>query len=582
MASLGAIRSRKEAGTKQVGFLTRSWPLLLFGGWILQVGIRLALSVHRTFPILIPDESGYLLAARMFAGGAVGDMSSRALYQAGYPLIISPAFWFSDDPTTVYRLIMMINSLVGASLFPLAYVTLRGLSLPRTQSYLVATVTSLLPAGIYYGQFAMSDAALPVMVLGWLLLVHSWIAGARWAYGAAASVVAAYTYCSHSRGAVIVAVHACLLVIAWWRCWTSRRNVALAGGALVAASAVAWALNAWLRERLYPGGTMPLGGWLVDRLTSADGLGWTLGLAAGKLWYLIVSTLGVAGVGLVAAGGCVLRRGAPRAVRAAAGLTLAAVAGIALASSAAVPDERTVGNFVYGRYLTCLSPVLFIAGAVFAVRATRRTAVRGVSAVASLALATGGIVWLHAGDRLTRYFFASFDFPESSFITWNWSTLRLWSTTWTALVVLTLSALVIANGRRDGVLICGMAFIAFGLAVVSVMTDRVTQYWARRLESVTSLAPAGLRPNDHVAMDYQGMQWRIWVCQAFEVRTGLKPLDRHRPATLPPDTTLVVVPWDVGIAAEKSWPAAPANWHPVAARQTYAGDWVAWRRAAAD
>src|SRR5258708_5597434 len=183
-------------------------------------------------------------------------------------------------------------------------------------------------------------------------------------------------------------------------------------GVWAAGSAAGWALNGWVRSQIYPGGVIALGDAVSDRLTSLDGLGWTLALATGKIWYLIVSTWGVAGVGLVALGVLAVRRGTPHATRATACLTLAALAGIALATSAATPDEGTVANFASGRSLACLAPVLFMAGAVFAVRSTRTAAMRTLLATACLALVTGGVVWLHAGDRLSRNSFPALDFPE--------------------------------------------------------------------------------------------------------------------------------------------------------------------------
>jgi hypothetical protein len=580
MGSLEAINSEERTKSKRKGSPLRSrpWTLFLVGGLVLQVGVRLWFALHQTFPIFIPDETGYLLAARLLAGGAAGDLSGRPLYQAGYPLLISPAFWWNAGPTTVYRVVLAINSLVGASLFVLAYIALRRLHLQRSQAYLLATVTALLPSATYYGQFAVSDAVLPVVVLGWLLLVHSWITSGRVGYGVAASVVAAYGYCVHSRGSIIVLVHAGLLVAVLWRRWVGRRDVIVMAGVLAAGSVAGWALNGWVKSQIYRDGVAPLGARLSDRLTSVDGLGWTLGLTAGKIWYLIVSTWGVAGVGLVAVGAVAVRRGTPCPVRATACMTLATLAGIALATSAAVPDEETVGNFAYGRYLACLAPVLFMAGAVLAVRSPMKAAVRAVLATAGLAVLAGIVVWSHAGDRLHRDFFPTWDFPEICVLTWNWSFLELWRVTWLALLLLTLAAFVIANGRRSGLLIVAVAFMALNLAVTAVFTSRDTRKWAWQLKSATSLGPAGLRPRDHVAVDYPGLQMRIWLSQAFESRNRLEPIDPNRRETLPPDATLVVVPWGSLLQPEDSWPAAPANWHPVSVRRTYTGDWVAWRR----
>ncbi|MGI5328776.1 hypothetical protein [Actinomadura nitritigenes] len=581
MGSSGTIDSLRRMEPEPLLGVRRSrrWPVLLIGGCVVQVGIRLLFAVHQKTPILIPDETGYLLAARLMAGGAAGDLSGWPLYQAGYPLLISPAFWLSDDPATVYGLVTVINSLFGASLLVLAYVALRRLDLSRAQAYVIATVTALLPSVIYYGQFAMADAVLPVVVLGWLLLVHTWIASGRWGYGAAASALAAYCYCVHSRGSIIVVVHAGLLTVALWRRWAGKRDIAAAVGVLVAGAAAGWTLNGWVQSKIYPGGVKPLGDFLVARLTSLDGLAWTLSLAAGKVWFLIVSTCGVAGAGLVVVGALAVRRATPRPTRATSWVVLAALTGIAIASSAAVPDEGTVANFVYGRYLGCLTPVLFMAGAAFAVRGTREAVDRAVLATTCLTLAAVGVVWWYAGKRLSRSFFSVFEFPEISFLTWSWDALRLWSATCAALFLLALAGLVVSKYRQAGALAAAAAFIVFALADMAVVSKRVVRYWEGELESATSLAPAGLQAHDHVALDYSGLSWRIWVSQAFQVRTGLEPLDRFRRETLPRDATLVVVPWDALLPQrpEDSWPSAPPNWHPVSIRTTYAGGWVAWR-----
>src|SRR5258708_25755392 len=99
-------------------------------------------------------------------------------------------------------------------------------------------------------------------------------------------------------------------------------------GVWAAGSAAGWALNGWVRSQIYPGGVIATGDAVSDRLTSLDGLGWTLALAAGKIWYLIVSTWGVAGGGPAALLVLPVRRGPPRATPGAARLTLSARAGL--------------------------------------------------------------------------------------------------------------------------------------------------------------------------------------------------------------------------------------------------------------
>ena len=60
MGSPGVISptERVDSTARRNAFQRRRWPLLLVGGWILQVCVRLLFAEQRTAPILIPDETG--------------------------------------------------------------------------------------------------------------------------------------------------------------------------------------------------------------------------------------------------------------------------------------------------------------------------------------------------------------------------------------------------------------------------------------------------------------------------------------------------------------------------------------------
>ncbi len=81
----------------------RRWALLLVAGWLAQAGLRAWLSRTQTVPLATPDESAYLIAARVLAGGVPANFSYSTLYPAGYPLLITPVYWFTHDPAAVYR-----------------------------------------------------------------------------------------------------------------------------------------------------------------------------------------------------------------------------------------------------------------------------------------------------------------------------------------------------------------------------------------------------------------------------------------------------------------------------------------------
>ncbi|REE96197.1 hypothetical protein [Thermomonospora umbrina] len=555
------------------------WWLLLLVGWLAQVGVRVWLAAGQTIPVANPDESGYLFTARLLTGGPEADISNSTPYRGGYPLLILPAQWLSDDPETVYRIVMVVNALVAACLLPLAHRLLRGLGLAQGPSYALAHVTALLPAAVFYTQYALTDAVFPVVVMGWLLLMHSWLVGdasrARViAYGLGASGVAAYTYALHSRGVVILAVHVGLLLFAAWRRWRPWTSAVLGVGVAGAVAGAASVLNGWIVERLYTGGTYDMGSMVVDRLTGLDGYGWTLPVGLGQIWYMIIGTWGVGGIGLVAVSTALARRDVPARVRALAAGLLVIVVGIAFSAAAALPDEQRIGNHAYSRYLACVAPVFFAVGAWALLRSPRKAVLRAAAVTGAAVLAGAALIEVNVGDELDGYAFTLFDFPELTFLTWDWDSFHLWRA---ALVALALLGVVLVLGRYAPV-----ALVAFLLAVNTVADVTAATRISRPFVD-DRMAAADLRGvlepgRQTVAIDRR-VDWEIWIIQLHQVWwSKVLRFDSRKRQQPPPEADLVLVAWNEGLAAEATWRNAPPGWRVVRTRRHPLGSWVAWRR----
>ena len=124
----------------------RFWVILLTVGWLVQAGLRVWFSRQQFMPLANPDETAYLVAARVLAGGPGADLSGSTLYQVGYPLLIAPVYWFTSHPSTVYHAVLVITAVISALVLPLGYVACRRLGLGRPTAYVVATVAALATA----------------------------------------------------------------------------------------------------------------------------------------------------------------------------------------------------------------------------------------------------------------------------------------------------------------------------------------------------------------------------------------------------------------------------------------------------
>ena len=195
-------------------------------------------------------------------------------------------FWVAHDPRTCFRLVVGVNALAGAGIFPLGHVALRRLGLTRAAAYALAFAVALLPAAVAFDGLALTDAILPTVVLAWLLALHAFLRSSEVrpavVAGSAASLAASYAYATHARGSVILLVHLAALVVAYVARRAMRAPVVVSLLVTTAGAGAGWELNRALRTALYPGGALDLGGILSSRLSSVSGLGWTIFGAAGQ------------------------------------------------------------------------------------------------------------------------------------------------------------------------------------------------------------------------------------------------------------------------------------------------------------
>src|SRR6266498_4132957 len=136
------------------------WSLgwLLLAGFLLQVVLRVAISIGRDGPTNFADETGYLANARAIAGGVPGALQMAALYRGGYSLLLLPAQWLGHRPLSEYQGVLVTNALL-ATLYPPLVVT--------TQ---FASAESLLPALVLLAAItlgAVVTASRPRAAAGW-------------------------------------------------------------------------------------------------------------------------------------------------------------------------------------------------------------------------------------------------------------------------------------------------------------------------------------------------------------------------------------------------------------------------------
>src|SRR3954470_7752359 len=209
----------------------------LLAGTFVLFSARLILSLIRTGPVLVADETGYLTNARVLAGGLAGQLEQAPFYRAGYSLLIAPLVELGS-PSFAYHLVLVLNAALAASVFPLLYLLLTRFGGVRREPALWAALGgAVYPALTVLSQVAMSENALFPLVVVWLIAFAGVLAEDRrrsevaWAAGLGAATGALWAV--HNRMTVAVALAVVGLI---WLTWRRRlRPAALAAGLAVIA-----------------------------------------------------------------------------------------------------------------------------------------------------------------------------------------------------------------------------------------------------------------------------------------------------------------------------------------------------------
>src|SRR5687768_14173384 len=73
-----------------------------------HVALRLVVIADRPGP-KVTDEIGYLINARVLAGGPPGDLSCCTVYSGGYSLLLAPLAAVFPDPEALYRAALLLG-----------------------------------------------------------------------------------------------------------------------------------------------------------------------------------------------------------------------------------------------------------------------------------------------------------------------------------------------------------------------------------------------------------------------------------------------------------------------------------------
>jgi hypothetical protein len=407
-------------GQRGVGRYSGDLRVQLFGGFLLLLCVRLALSLPWSGPVIVADEIGYLTNARVLGGGLPAAMDGAPFYRGGSSLLVAPLFRLSEDPEVVYRLALVVNAALSASLFPLLYALLtRCFEISSRAAIWPALAAASFPTVTTLASVAMAETVLFPLTVGWLLsfglLLRVRRKVERLGCAAAVGVTAGALWMVHGRMVVVVLLTVAMLGMLGLRRRLPTAAIAVAAGALLVALLAQRLLNGFLIDRNYGGRHFDEAGERLAGLGDLNGVLSAVRNLVGQSWYVSVASLGVVLLLFATDGGRALRRftrGNADVQDALLVLMLATAAGLLVVSAVSFTTVTRPDMVIYGRYVEPIVPPLLAVGV--ARVATARAAPRLGYLLVTLASLTIVVAALRAladvPGRVVRWNIASLPF----------------------------------------------------------------------------------------------------------------------------------------------------------------------------
>lgn len=263
---------------------------------------------NRTMFHMAADEPAQLAIARWLSGGTRWSMFDHSTWRPGMAVLLTPIFWFTDDTSTIMHYGLAVTAVLGGlAAVVCAQLALRITPMSARAAWLAAAVVALAPSSMSATAFVWAEGLVTLTFLGSLWYVLDYYDTRDTRSGIAAIVVAALGFTAHGRLLPMLTVVVALVLGRGLIARRWRQSAILAAMA-VGAAAAAFGFGALVFDHVWddPGSSNTVG-TVMKRLPH---IGDNLRSAVGQVWYQLVVTAGLFGVGLcvAVAAACRLRR----------------------------------------------------------------------------------------------------------------------------------------------------------------------------------------------------------------------------------------------------------------------------------
>lgn len=347
------------------------------------------ISLGQSGPTVHPDEWGFLTNGQVLTGHVEAVMPTTSFYPVGFGAVTAIGSVLTGSLQGAYRFTLVVNLLLALlTAWSCTVMARRIFGVSRELSWVTGLLVLVMPGTLLSSVYAWPEIAIRLAFIALVFLLHRTITGPGRRTVAELAVFTGFLPLLHGRFILVMPVVG--LSILWLCVRGLLRLRAVVASALLMASCflVSGLLNSWVKGVLYPN-SFNQQNRLLRRLVKPHLWTTIARIAAGQTWYLLATTAGLFGVGVMVA---VVRARRANAEGSGAGpnhdifywTLIGCVAAIIFTGSLQLIGFNRGDHLIYGRYAEVLVPVLVVV-AVSALHRSSHPVMRAWIASVSLA-----------------------------------------------------------------------------------------------------------------------------------------------------------------------------------------------------
>jgi hypothetical protein len=457
----------------------RRWALVSLMAAAVVTVARLRTSRGRDEYAIWPDEPAQLAIARWVGGGTRWNMDDHSVWRPLFGTLLSPVYWFTDDPVTVFHAALVLNAVLGGvAAALLVFVARRLTPMSAWWCAIAAVIVSLAPAALFTTDFVFAESLVAPLYLATLLTLLRLYETPTLRDGVLAGVLSALAFGTHSRMLPLAVITLGLVALLAIRRRLPIRDAVVSVAVAVLAMYSMSRYTTYVVDQLWddPSTRNSVSG-VLDQLTNGTAVFVSL---LGQTWYLLATTLGIIGYGVVALARSLRGAPSPSAPRRGdARVVLVVVGGSVALSVVFMSDRWRSDQLVYGRYNDAIITPVLVVGVAALLGAVPYVRLLATTIVASgLTLATGSLLWALRSEILSQSNgLEPMILGLQPFATSDTTIDVLRISVWAAALTLALGGLAVVGKSRAAPVLVAAALVLLVALAGARASSIVNRYW---------------------------------------------------------------------------------------------------------